>query len=178
MGADMIDFQTVIEATVLVGIKCPRCQHVFKPIIGMITCCTQCRYKVCDTMTRSEQLEQSKLYECTTCGRMDYRPQGWPTLPCCTECELGMELVTNPSASQHFDAIAQTFYRETGCIRPGKDVPAVLSSYETLQRYREKWVEWNNPKEQRFCTICNGSGLASSTPASDSCEVCNGTGIQ
>jgi hypothetical protein len=54
-----------------------------------------------------------------------------------------MELVPQPTSNQHFDAIAQVFYRETNCIRPGKNAPAVLGE-DYLQRCREKWEEWNN----------------------------------
>ena len=99
-------------------------------------------------MTRSEQLQTGTLYECTSCGRLEYRPKGYKLQPSCEPCGWGMDVVSKPDSVYHFEAVAQTFYRETGYVRPGKDVSPVVGRCDEDIRL-QKWNEWNSKPIQQ-----------------------------
>ena len=51
------------------------------------------------------------------------------------------------NATDRFEIVADLFYADTGCLRPGKSVPCVMASEEYEQRRQDAWKEWNTAEQ-------------------------------
>lgn len=106
-------------------------------------------------------------------------------------------------ATAHFDRVAESFHRQTGYLRPGKD--CVVDSYEVRKEAWDEWVagklsaarallplqEKASNDEGETCPACDGAGEVSIPRNSagqvdfidgihngevGTCQVCDGTG--
>jgi hypothetical protein len=53
-------------------------------------------------------------------------------------------------ATERFERIAALFQRDTGYMRPGKDVPAVLSYAGYEEERRAAWDKWRTEHPEHF----------------------------
>lgn len=93
------------------------------------------------TRTRTQELQAMPLFVCGECGRLAYKLE---VIPGCPECECAMTRIEYPTSSDHFEAIGQHFYRDTGYVRPGKDC-----RFRSREERQEVFDWWNQATAAR-----------------------------
>ncbi len=61
--------------------------------------------------------------------------------------EVVRRATAEPDPSESFDALAARFWKETGVIAPGKDIPVALG--EPPWTHDERWATWREWNEAR-----------------------------
>lgn len=56
----------------------------------------------------------------------------------------------SPDPNERFEALAERFYRETGIMAPGKDVPAASGDDMPYDERRKRWSEWQTARIDGF----------------------------